>query len=69
MGHSVKIISSGDETANDMSAILHHNGLLNPETEEPNHEFFTTGSTTIFRKIASKWLNKRIENVRHIKID
>jgi glutamate racemase len=69
MGQTVNIISSGDETANDMSAILHHNRLLNPSTEEPVHEFFTTGSTTIFRNIASKWLKKQIENVRQIKID
>jgi glutamate racemase len=69
MDHSVKIISSGDETAHEMSAILHHNGLLNPSKEEPIHQFFTTGSTTIFSKIASKWLKKPIENVHHIKID
>lgn len=69
MGENVRIISSGDETAHDMSAILHHNGLLNSLKEEPIHEFFTTGSTTIFGKIASKWLKRRIENVQHIKID
>jgi glutamate racemase len=69
MGQNVQIISSGDETANDMSAILHHNGLLNPSTEEPVHQFFTTGSTAIFRKIASTWLNRKIENVLQIKID
>jgi glutamate racemase len=69
VGEDVEIISSGDETAHEMSAILHHNGLLNPSTEEPNHQFFTTGSTTIFSKIATKWLNKSIMNVQHIKID
>jgi glutamate racemase len=69
MGKNVKIISSGDETAYEMSAILQHNGWLNSDTEEPEHQFFTTGSTTIFSKIASKWLEKNIKNVEHIKID
>ncbi|HLO10907.1 MAG TPA: glutamate racemase [Pseudoneobacillus sp.] len=69
MGKGVNIISSGDETALEMSAILQHNNLLNPSTEEPEHQFFTTGSTTIFSKIASKWLNKRIDKVNHIKLD
>ncbi|HYK74853.1 MAG TPA: glutamate racemase [Pseudoneobacillus sp.] len=69
MGPNVQIISSGDETALEMSTILHHNNLLNTSMEEPIHQFFTTGSTTIFSKIASKWLNKKIENVHHIKLD
>lgn len=69
MGPDVQIISSGDETALEMSTILHHNNLLNSSTEEPMHQFFTTGSTTIFSKIASKWLKKKIEKVHHIKLD
>jgi glutamate racemase len=69
MGNSVKIISSGDETAHEMSAILDHSGQLNPSLEEPTHQFFTTGSTAIFSKIASNWLGRPIETVQQIKID
>ncbi|MFD2446258.1 glutamate racemase [Bacillus sp. CGMCC 1.16607] len=69
MGQAVQIISSGDETALEMSTILQHDGLLNPSKEEPVHQFYTTGSTTIFSNIASKWLNKPINNVQHIKLD
>lgn len=69
MGQAVQIISSGDETALEMSTILHHSRLLNPSSEEPVHKFFTTGSTKIFSKIASKWLEKPINAVQHIKLD
>jgi glutamate racemase len=68
MGKEVNIISSGDETAREISTILHHNGMLEASDEEPVHEFYTTGSKTIFTKIASKWLGKRIENVRTVKL-
>ncbi|WP_442595322.1 glutamate racemase [Neobacillus sp. D3-1R] len=69
MGPNVKIISSGDETALEISTILHHHNLLNPSSEEPTHQFFTTGSKTIFSKIASNWLKRKIEHVHHIKLD
>lgn len=68
MGNEVKVISSGDETAREMSTILHHNGMLNSSEEEPNHEFYTTGSNTIFAKIASEWLERPIEIVETIKL-
>jgi glutamate racemase len=68
MGPKVKVISSGDETAREMSTILHHNGILNSSEEEPKHEFYTTGSTTIFAKIASQWLERPIEVVESIKL-
>lgn len=68
MGDSVSLISSGDETAREVSAILQYNGLLDTCTDEPEHEFFTTGSKTIFSKIASEWLGKPIQNVEKIKL-
>ena len=68
MGDEVKVISSGDETAREMSTILHHNGMLNNSGSEPIHEFYTTGSTTIFAKIASQWLERPIEVVESIKL-
>ncbi|MDE3839820.1 glutamate racemase [Bacillus methanolicus] len=68
MGKGVNVISSGEETAREISTILHHNGLLCESNEEPIHQFFTTGSTGIFKKIASQWLEKPIENVSMIKL-
>ncbi|MGJ7912335.1 glutamate racemase [Neobacillus sp. LXY-1] len=66
MGDKVNVISSGDETAREISAILQYNGMLDPGLEEVEHEFYTTGSTRIFSKIASQWLETPIENVKKI---
>jgi glutamate racemase len=68
MGESVNVISSGDETAREISAILQYNGLLSLNENEPEHEFFTTGSTTIFSKIASQWLERPVDHVKQIKL-
>lgn len=68
MGEKVSVISSGDETAREISAILQYNGLLEESEEEPEHEFYTTGSKWIFSKIASQWLGEPIENVKKIKL-
>jgi glutamate racemase len=68
MGESVSVISSGDETAREMSAILQYNGLLDTCEEAPEHEFYTTGSRRIFSKIASQWLGVPINHVKKIKL-
>ncbi|MGG3469663.1 glutamate racemase [Neobacillus pocheonensis] len=68
MGDSVSVISSGDETAREISAILQYNGLLETSEEEPEHEFCTTGSRRIFSKIASQWLGIPITEVKKIKL-
>ncbi|MCJ7839873.1 glutamate racemase [Lederbergia sp. NSJ-179] len=67
MGPQVKVISSGEETAQEVSTILDFHGWLNPSTETPEHRFFTTGSKAIFNRIASDWLqsnNLQIEFAR-----
>ena len=68
MGNEVNVISSGDETAREISAILQYNGILEESEDEPDHEFFTTGSRTIFSKIATEWLKRPINNVKKIKL-
>ncbi|MFS0636321.1 glutamate racemase [Mesobacillus foraminis] len=68
MGEEVKVISSGEETAREVSTILHHNKMLNGGEEAPVHEYFTTGSKKIFSAIASQWLGKTITNVQTIKL-
>ncbi|NRD76040.1 glutamate racemase [Bacillus sp. BRMEA1] len=68
MGEKVNVISSGDETAREISAILQYNQLLAVNEMEPEHEFFTTGSRWIFTKIASQWLETPITNVKKIKL-
>jgi glutamate racemase len=68
MGNSVNVISSGEETAREVSTILHHNGILNTTGEEPCHEFYTTGSTKIFSEIATQWLERPITYIEMVKL-
>jgi glutamate racemase len=68
MGEEVKVISSGEETAREVSTILGHNDMFADREELPEHLFFTTGSRTIFRNIASQWLEQPIEYVEKIKL-
>lgn len=67
MGKKVTLISSGDETAAEVSMILDHQGLLN-EQEERQYEFFTTGSVSKFKEIASTIFHQPIENVTQIQL-
>ncbi|KIL44621.1 glutamate racemase [Jeotgalibacillus soli] len=67
MGPSVSVISSGDETAREVSAILAYRNDLNGHNVEPRHHFYTTGSTTIFGRVAKEWLKNdklRVEMIR-----
>lgn len=64
MGPEVNVISSGDETAREISAILQYNNMLSSSEDEPIHSFYTSGSRSIFSKIASEWLGYPIENVK-----
>lgn len=68
MGEKVSVISSGDETAREISAILQYNGQLETCEDEPEHEFYTTGSKRLFSKIASQWMGTPITNVNKIKL-
>jgi glutamate racemase len=69
MGKEVNVISSGEETAREISTILHHNAISNSQDEEPQHKFYVTGSKLIFTKIASRWLEKDIDCVKKIKLE
>jgi glutamate racemase len=68
MGKKVKLICSGDETAREVSTILHHSGLLNTGERVKEHLFLTTGPKELFQKIASKWFEHPIENVQTIEL-
>lgn len=68
MGNYVNVISSGEETASEVSTILYHKGMLNKDLHEPEHVFYTTGSKGMFKKIASAWLERPITNVAKINL-
>lgn len=68
MGKKICVISSGEETAREVSTILFYQDMLTKNPNIPEHEFYTTGSTKLFANIASKWLGKKIENVKKINL-
>ncbi|SDC20189.1 glutamate racemase [Paenibacillus sp. UNCCL117] len=60
MGPGVKLISSADETAREVSTILYHKGMLANSPLIPVHQFFCSGDPAMFRMIAQSWLNEQI---------
>jgi glutamate racemase len=68
MGENVTLIDSGEETAREVSTILHYRGLLHKENRTKNHLFLTTGSKEMFQKIASKLFGEPVVNVETIKL-
>lgn len=69
MGNQVQIISSGEETAREVSTILSYNQLAYRGDRQPQHEFFTTGSAQLFQQIANVWMDEPVENVKHVVIN
>ncbi|MBA9086288.1 glutamate racemase [Fontibacillus solani] len=61
MGKTVKLISSADETAREISTVLHQKGRLARGNEIPVHQFFCSGDPGMFKKIAFQWLGEQIE--------
>ncbi|UHA76162.1 glutamate racemase [Paenibacillus sp. 481] len=62
MGSQVKLISSADETAREVSTILHDKGQLASSTQLPIHQFFCSGDAAIFQDIARQWLGEHIQD-------
>ncbi|MFE4713844.1 glutamate racemase [Paenibacillus sp. NPDC056722] len=61
MGAGVKLISSADETAREVSTILYDKGKLASGDESPIHQFFCSGDAEMFQKIARDWLGEQIK--------
>ncbi|OIJ10613.1 glutamate racemase [Anaerobacillus alkalilacustris] len=68
MGNEIEIISSGNETAREVSALLYHKGILYTGNRRPNHTFYTTGEETRFKNFAQNWLETNVPLVTTIKL-
>lgn len=66
VGEDINLISSGDETAREVSSLLYHKNLLFTEDRNPRHSFFTTGSAERFKRLADQWLEVNVERVESI---
>ncbi|MBM7571992.1 glutamate racemase [Aquibacillus albus] len=65
MGNHIQIISSGEETAREVSTILSYHKKLYNGDKEPNHQFYTTGHLAVFDRIAKLWLNQPISMIEN----
>ncbi|NEU29823.1 glutamate racemase [bacterium LRH843] len=68
MGDRIMLISSGDETAREVSSLLYHKNLLYSDERIPSHRFFTTGDADQFKRLADHWLEMNIGRVQTIKL-
>lgn len=68
MGKEITVLSSGTETARDVSAILSYHHLLYNGKRIPEHKFFTTGNLTLFHQIANIWFGHPLRYVKNISL-
>lgn len=66
VGTGVNVLSSAEETAKDVEAILSYNNKLRTDKESPEHIFHASGSVPIFRSIAERWLDQGELTIRRI---
>lgn len=69
IGSEVKIISSGEETAREVSTILSYQGIANKTNRVLDHQFYTTGSPDLFEKIANQWMDYPVKEVEQVNIE
>jgi glutamate racemase len=60
MGPEVALISSDEETAREISTVLHESNQLARSDEVPAHQFFCSGDPNKFQEIAQAWLGDQI---------
>ncbi|MFZ3588370.1 glutamate racemase [Bacillus sp. DJP31] len=68
MGQHVQLISSGSETAREVSTILYHSRLVNKSGQCKDHLFLTTGTKEAFQKVANKLFQQNIEQIQVIQL-
>ncbi|MFC0557853.1 glutamate racemase [Halalkalibacter alkalisediminis] len=68
VGPGIELISSGDETAREVSSLLYHKNLLFTKDRIPKLRFFTTGDAIQFKRLADQWLEVSVECVETISL-
>lgn len=63
MGQGVVLISSADETAFTVRALVEAYGLAAPPGSDARHAFVTSGSTAVFRDLGNRFLGPEVETV------
>lgn len=62
VGNGVKLISSAEEAARELSAVLSFRRMLanGGDTVNPEHRFFASGNSELFMSIAEEWLHIKV---------
>ena len=68
-GSDIALISSGEETAREVSGLLYHAETAYTDERIPRHTFFTTGEEELFKRLADQWLEMDVGQVQTIDID
>jgi glutamate racemase len=63
MGRDVVLVSSADETAFAVSALLEREKMLGSAPNRADHTFFTTGSVETFRRLGGRFLGPEVSAV------
>lgn len=67
VGQEIQLIDSGAETINEVSVLLDYYNLAEDTPNSDSlHQFYTTGSAEMFKRIASAWLGLDHLVVNHI---
>ena len=66
MGDGVNLVSSADETARDVFAVLTEHDLLAPAGNLPSYKFSATGDANQFEELAKRFLGPEVANVDHL---
>ena len=66
MGNGVSLVSSAEETAEDLYRVLVENSLLRQPSETPaTHRFLATGDAKAFEVLARRFLGPEVGSVQH----
>ncbi|WP_028596366.1 MULTISPECIES: glutamate racemase [Paenibacillus] len=63
VGSHIQLINSAEETAREISTILHDKGQLAHEEDHPIHQMFCSGDPSMFQYIAKQWLGDQLESI------
>jgi glutamate racemase len=66
MGDGVNLVSSADETANDVFRTLTQHDLLAPPGAKPKYQFLATGDTRQFEELAKRFLGPEVSGVQKV---
>ncbi len=66
MGDEISIISSGDETAREVSVLLEYYQTLYQGQREPEHKFYATGDQYLFEQVTNAWFGDPVATINAV---